>query len=220
MSDKKTRSINPIRIIIAGIIFLVILGGSIALLIAVVRLEPQSTNTFTDISSNTGNWINPPRSVGNFTLTGIDGTDLSLNNLKGNYTLMTFGYTHCPDVCPLNLTEFKRVKRELGEQAERVNFVFVTVDGNRDTPDVLNTYLQRFDPDFIGMTTTDKTEIDSMTEAFSVYYEIRRVEETQAEYMVDHSATTFLLNPNGRMIAIYSFGTPPKEIAEDLQGLF
>jgi len=171
------------------------------------------------ITSQQGTVLDPPRPIGEFALTGTDGDPITQDVLLGNYTLMSFGYTHCPDVCPLTLTEFKRVKRELGDAAERVNFVFVSVDGERDTPDLLGRYLERFDPAFVGMTTTDEAALNTVTDMFNVFYERREVEGTQASYLVDHTASLFLLDPRGRLIVLYSFGTPPVDIAADIQAL-
>jgi protein SCO1/2 len=171
------------------------------------------------LTGDFGTVLAPPQQVDNFTLTDTSGNPLPLGDLEGNYTLLSFGYTHCPDVCPLTLTEYRRVKRDLGDMAENVNFVFVSVDGERDTPELLNRYLGRFDPAFIGLTTDDDSLMQTIASDFNVFYEKREIEGTQAGYMVDHTASLFLLNPRGEVIVLYPFGTPPVDIAADIRAL-
>jgi protein SCO1/2 len=88
-----------------------------------------------------GTPIDPPRPLADFTLPSQDGTPLSLSALHGKYVLLFFGYTHCPDVCPTTLTDFVQVKRALGAAASQVRFVFISVDGERDTPPVLRHFM-------------------------------------------------------------------------------
>ncbi|MEO0565563.1 MAG: SCO family protein [Chloroflexota bacterium] len=171
------------------------------------------------IESISGTVLTPPQQLAEFTLTGTDGTPVTLNDLRGSYTILSFGYTHCPDVCPLTLTEYKRVQRELGESADAVDFVFISVDGERDTPEFLGRYLDRFDAGFIGLTTDDDATMRAIADDFNIYYEKRQVEGTASNYLVDHTASTFLINPDGEVIVVYPFGTPPVNIATDIAGL-
>lgn len=169
------------------------------------------------VQSTYGNVLNPTKIIQDFTLSSTTGEDISLDELKGPYTLLAFGYTHCPDVCPLTLTEFKRVKRDIPEELQdNIQFVFISVDGERDTPEFLGRYLQRFDEEFIGLTTTDESTIRAITNDFDVYFEKRVIEGTQADYLIDHTASLFLLNPDGRLIILYPFGTPASNIASDI----
>lgn len=159
-----------------------------------------------------------PREVKTIELESTMGDEFTLNDLRGSYTLVSFGYTHCPDVCPVTLTEFMRVKRELTDaQQQRVQFAFISVDGARDTPELLTRYLQRFDETFIGVSTPDDDVMQQVADGFNVFYEMREVPGTQAAYLVDHTATIFLLDRRGNVVNLYPFGTPPVEIAEDIQ---
>ncbi len=168
-----------------------------------------------------GTRIEPPIDVpADITLTSHTGEPLSFGDLRGRYSLIYFGYTHCPDVCPLTLAEFNRVALTLGEDADRVNFVMVSVDGRRDTPERLAAYLPSFNPDFIGLTTVtpeDEASLTRATEVFGIYYEYEEVEDTAADYLVAHTASTFLLNPEGQYIITYPYQTPPEIIAGDIQ---
>src|SRR5512145_1693081 len=94
--------------------------------------------------------VNPPTPLHDFTLTDQTGEPFSLSELRGRVVLVFFGYTHCPDECPTTLANFKRVKASLGAAAQEVAFVFISVDGTRDTPEVVADYLQKFDAEFIG----------------------------------------------------------------------
>jgi protein SCO1/2 len=153
-----------------------------------------------------------------FTLTDQDGRPFTLQNFRGRWTVLSFGYTHCPDFCPITLANFTLVKRALGEQADEVAFMFVSVDGARDTPAVMRSYLANFDPTFLGLT-GDENAVRPLAQALGVRYEIVKPEGTQAEYLINHTASSFLVNPKGELARIYSYGTPPEVIAADLKAL-
>ncbi len=160
--------------------------------------------------------VNPPIAVPEFTLLDQVGNAFTRTEFLGSWTVVTFGFTHCPDVCPINLANFTLTKRALGDQAEAVRFMFVSVDGERDTPEVLSKHIALFDTSFIGLTGSDNA-VRPLTQAFGVRYEIVRPEGTQADYLVDHTASWFLVNPQGQIWRIYTYGTAPEVIAEDLQ---
>ncbi len=163
-----------------------------------------------------GTRIEPPREVADFTLTSSDSTPIRLSDLSGKPMMLYFGYTFCPDICPTTLAELVRVKRNLGEQGDDVSFVFISVDGERDTPQVIKTYLAAFDEDFIGMTTDDEQTIRKIGVDYGLFFEKRKVEGTSADYLVDHTAATFLLDSEGRLHTIYGYGTPAQVISDDI----
>lgn len=165
-----------------------------------------------------GTLLDPPKEVGDFTLTNQDGQPFRLSDLHGKVALLFFGYTNCPDVCPTTLAEFKRIKALLGEDVERVAFVFVSVDGARDTPERLAAYVRAFDPQFIGLTGDDAT-LRPIARDFGVFYQ-RVNYESDVNYLVDHTASTFVVDRQGRLRLVFPYGTDPAAIVTRLRALW
>ncbi len=165
-----------------------------------------------------GTRIEPPRALNSFTLTDQDGQPMGLADFKGKPTLIYFGYTYCPDVCPTTLADVVRVKRGLGDQADQVNYVMISVDGERDTPEVLKAYLANFDAQFVGLT-APPSEIRKISPDFGVYFQKNQVAGTSAAYLVDHSAALYLVDAEGRLHTIYGYGIPPEVVLADLQAM-
>lgn len=165
-----------------------------------------------------GTLLNPPKEVGDFTLTDQDGQPFRLSDLRGKVALLFFGYTNCPDVCPTTLAEFKRVKALLGEDVERVAFVFVSVDGARDTPERLAAYVRAFDPQFIGLT-GDDAALRPIARDFGVFYQ-RVNYESDINYLVDHTASTFVVDQQGRLRLVFPYSTDPAAIVTRLRALW
>jgi protein SCO1/2 len=164
-----------------------------------------------------------PRKVEDFTLTNQDGEPFTLSDVRGKPVLLYFGYTFCPDICPTSLAEFVRVKRGLEQddagKGDQVAFIFISVDGERDTPEVIKSYLAAFDPDFIGLT-GDEQDIRRIGVDYGTFFEKNYdVEGTSADYLVDHSAASYLLDQEGKLTTIYGYGTPPEVIIEDLRAM-
>ncbi|GAB4574096.1 MAG: SCO family protein [Anaerolineae bacterium] len=163
-----------------------------------------------------GEVIDPPRQIPDFTLVTQDGEPFRFSDLAGKPALLYFGYTHCPDVCPLTLAEMRQAAEILGPHANDITLVFVSVDGQRDTPERLRQFLPQFGVDILGLTTTDPDELEAATKAFDVYYELEDVEDTQAGYLVAHTASTFLVDAAGQLRMIFAYRTPPSLLAEGL----
>jgi protein SCO1/2 len=161
---------------------------------------------------------NPTEAAPDFTLTDQHGQPFHLSDQKGKVVLLYFGYTYCPDVCPTTMGDFKRIHQKLEEKADQVEFVFVTADPDRDKPERLKKYLEIFNPDFIGLVGTQE-ELDVVYEGFDVYVEKVEVEDSAAEYLVSHTATVFLIDPEGRWRLLYDYGTPPDDIVGDIEKL-
>jgi len=162
-----------------------------------------------------GTPINPPRAVADFTLQNQENKPFKLSELRGKPVLVYFGYTFCPDVCPTTLAEMVRVKRDLGEKGKEVGFLFISVDGERDTTQVIARYLTAFDKDFIGLTGDEQT-IRRIGADYGIYFKKQVVEGTSAAYLVDHSAATYLLDREGRLAMIYNYGTPHTVMSKDV----
>ncbi len=178
---------------------------------------PDTSDAVFDLPTE-GTPIEPPLELTDFTLTSHEGTPLSLSDLQGAPVLLYFGYTFCPDICPTTLAEMVQVRRELGEQADEVAFVFVSVDPERDTPEVLQRYLSAFDETFIGLS-GDETTLSKISGEYGLYYEKRSVEGTSADYLIDHTTKSYLVGSDGKLHMIYSYGMPASVIAADIRAM-
>ncbi len=159
--------------------------------------------------------VDPPGAPNDFTLTSQANKPVHLSDYRGKLVLMTFGYTHCPDECPINLANFTQVKHALGSDADQVVFMFISVDGTRDTPDVLAKYIASFDPAFVGLT-GDETSIQSVAKIYGG--ELMKDQGTDAvNYTVTHTASWFLVDRQGRWRRVYSYQTDPKIVAADIR---
>jgi protein SCO1/2 len=152
-----------------------------------------------------GTWLPQPRRVADFHLLDIYGQPFTRDSLKGAPTLVFFGFTHCPDVCPTTLLKLAQVRRLAGLPKLRV--LFVSIDPQRDTPQAVALYVHAFDPDFAGAT-GDPAAVAALAQQFGVA--VSRVELPGGDYTMDHSAVVFLLDDAARIAAIF---TPPFEAA-------
>ncbi|MCC6613755.1 MAG: SCO family protein [Anaerolineae bacterium] len=176
--------------------------------------------------------VSPPFRVSDFTLTSKTGEPMSLSELRGKPTLLVFGYTNCPDVCPMTLAEFTQVKTLLGDNANDVNFLFVTVDGQRDTPQVMTNYLDGFDESFYGMIGDDET-LTRISNEYGLVYADDAVfddhdhadgvadnhDHAQDEYSVGHSSPSFLIDQNGFLRTVFFFGAKAETMADNVREL-
>ncbi|NPA06568.1 MAG: SCO family protein [Chloroflexi bacterium] len=151
-----------------------------------------------------------------FTLMSADGP-VSLSDFRGKIVLLYFGYTFCPDVCPTTLTELKRAMELLGEDADQVQVIMVSVDPERDTPEKIQEYVEYFWPTFIGVTGTPE-QIAEVATQYGIYYEKREVPGATG-YLMDHTATVTVIDRDGYVKLIFPFGTPGEDIAADLKYL-
>jgi protein SCO1/2 len=159
-----------------------------------------------------GTWLGRPRAVADFQLTDHLGRPFTTHDLQGKASLVFFGFTHCPDVCPTTLAKLAQVKKAAAIGGLQV--LFVTVDPQRDSPTAVGAYAHAFDPDFIGLT-GDPKSIEKVTAAFGVA--TVRVDLPGGDYTMDHSAAVFLVDTRGRIVGIF---TPPfdtRRFAQDLQ---
>jgi protein SCO1/2 len=150
-----------------------------------------------------------------FRLTDHNGSPRALADFKGKVVLLFFGYTHCPDVCPTTLAEAAAVMKDLGAQAERVQVLFVTVDPARDTPALLARYVPSFHPSFLGLH-GDEQDIAKTARDFKVFSQ--KTPGSSAEsYLIDHSAGTFIFDPQGRLRLYHGYGKGAASLVHDIE---
>lgn len=151
---------------------------------------------------------------GPFRLLDQDGRTVTDQDIKGHPTLIFFGFTHCPDICPTTLFEVSELLRTLGPDADRVRALFITVDPERDTPEKLKDYLASFDPHLRGLT-GDPESVAAVLKAYRVY--AKKVPLDAGGYTMDHTALVYLMDKNGRFVAPFNLKRKPEEAAADLR---
>ncbi|MFP5408473.1 MAG: SCO family protein [Gammaproteobacteria bacterium] len=186
------------------------LGALAALTLAACQPTPQApTFQATDITG--------AAFARDFRLTDHTGRDRELADFRGKVVAVFFGYVHCPDVCPTTLSDFARALEQLGAGAEQVQVIFVTVDPQRDTPEVLKTFVPAFNPDFLGMY-AEEAELRELAKEFKVVYQKTSVKGVD-DYLIDHSAGTYVFDKQGNLRLLMSYGSSPDAIAHDLKVL-
>lgn len=147
-------------------------------------------------------------------LTDHTGKPRALADFKGKVVAVFFGYTHCPDVCPVTMSEFAMVARELGKDAERLQVLFITVDPGRDTPEVLAKYVPAFNPTFLGLY-GDAEATARTAKEFKVFFS--KQPASGGSYSVDHSAGTYIYDPAGRLRLFASYGQGAPKLLHDIR---
>ncbi len=162
--------------------------------------------------------VEPPIVPANFTLVDQTGADVSLSDLNGKLTLLFFGYTHCPDFCPTTLDEFKRIRTMLEEDASDVQFVFVSVDGERDTTERMADYLRvRGVDDFVMGLTGSEAEVQAAGQPFGLFFERNGTTTSAEAYLVDHTTQSYLLDRDGQVRVVYSYSVEPDAIVDNIR---
>lgn len=162
-----------------------------------------------------GQVVNPPIAVQDFEAPASDADLQRLSDSAGTWRVIFVGYMHCPDFCPLTLATYRRAKALLGDLADEVSFVFISVDAVRDTPSAIRRYLDNFDTDFIGFAPDDAT-LQRIQPDYGFYYERRLDEGTQAIYTIDHSTRSYVLDREGVLRTSFAYDTPAQDIADML----
>jgi protein SCO1/2 len=152
-----------------------------------------------------------------FNLTGQDGKPRSLADFRGKVVVLFFGYTQCPDVCPTTLTELAEVMQRLGPDAKKVQVLFATIDPERDTAELLASYVPAFDPSFVGLY-GDAAATARTAKEFKVVYQ-KQPGATPSTYTMDHSAGTFVFDPQGRLRLYVGYGQGPEVFTHDVREL-
>jgi protein SCO1/2 len=192
-----------LTIVVAG--FLIgALGAAAALLLT--RGEPASKVTTTGKAL-----IGGP-----FTLADQNGKQVADRDFRGRYMLVFFGFTHCPDICPAELQVMSESLGALGPKAKEVVPIFITLDPERDTPEVMAAYVKNFGAEFVGLTGSPEA-IAQAAKAYRVAYSKFREDPSSSDYSIDHSALVYFMGKNGEYLAHFPYGTPANKMTETLR---
>lgn len=150
-----------------------------------------------------------------FALTDHNGQPRSIKDFAGNVVVMFFGYTQCPDVCPTSMAELAEVKKLLGKDGERLQGLFVSIDPQRDTPEVLKAYMANFDPTFLALYATPE-KLEALAKDYKVYY--KKVDgKTPTSYTMDHSAGSYVYDTQGKLRLFTRYGSGAPALAADIK---
>ena len=196
------------RVIQVGLGLLLMIG----VVMAVILLLPK-------MDSFRGTLYDPALPAPEIDLIRDNGSSFRLSELRGSVVLLFFGYASCPDVCPTTLSELRKVNEELGQDADQVEVVFVTVDPGRDTSAKIQQYVSMFNPTFIGLSGTQE-ELEPVWREYGVYREVDQDTSSASGYLVTHTARVYVIDREGNMRLSYSYGTPVEDIVHDLKVLF
>jgi protein SCO1/2 len=163
-----------------------------------------------------GSAIEPPAAMGDFTLQSGSG-DVTLSQFQGQYVILYFGYTSCPDVCPTTLAGLREALSRLGDKASQFQVIFVSVDPGRDSPAYASTYASRFNSAFLGLTGSAET-IGVVAKQFGIFYKLNPA-DASGFYTVDHTASVLVLNPSGSLVLTWPYGLQPDQLEEDMRVL-
>lgn len=190
---------------------LTLLAG-LLLAVALAACEPRDahpTFTATDITGATF--------ARDFSLSDHNGKTRTLADFRGKLVALFFGYTHCPDVCPTTMADLAAAMKSMGPNANKVQVLFVTVDPERDTPELLKQYVPAFNPSFIGLRPTPE-QLKLLAAEYKVVYQKNPGRE-QGNYLMDHSAGTYIYDTQGRIRLLMPYGSSAQVIARDLEAL-
>jgi protein SCO1/2 len=193
------------RSVVLGIAALALLAGCDR----IAGVGPKPAFHFTDITG--------AEFARRLELPDVDGKQRSLADWKGKAVVVFFGYTQCPDVCPTTMAELAQIRQLLGADADRLQTVFVTIDPERDTPEILKAYVANFGPGVTALRGTAEQTAAAAKE-FKVFY-AKAPGKTPGSYTMDHSAASFVFDPTGRVRLFVPYGGDPKVLAADLRQL-
>jgi protein SCO1/2 len=164
-----------------------------------------------------GSVIEPSPPAFDFELQRASGEAFRLSDEQGKVVLLFFGYANCPDFCPTTLSDFKKVHENLGEEAAGVDFVFVTIDPERDSPELIDQFVTSFDPDFIGLSGSE----EELQPVWDGYFVVREKQETDSEtgYLMAHSTRVYVIDQVGRLRLTFPYGLGSDAMTSDVRRL-
>jgi protein SCO1/2 len=161
----------------------------------------------------------PPVAISDIAVPSTRDTDFAVSAYRGKVVLIYFGYTSCPDVCPLTLAELRRAYLEMGEPADRLAVVFVTIDPERDTPDRMKRYVESFHSDFIGVYAQGDL-LQQLMDQFGVVAFRRDTPDSAMGYLMDHTASVFVVDPQGQWVERWLLNTSASTMIHDLNLIY
>ena len=176
----------------------------------VLTPQPENGSTQIQTSSEVG---------GPFELVDHHGTTVTEKNYDGSYKLIFFGFTHCPGICPGELNKMDAILEDLGEDGEKIQPLFVSIDPERDTPEAMREYVELFNPRIIGLTGSPE-QIEAMKESYKIYATKREMSGAMTEngeYMMDHSTYTYLMSPENELLEVFSIQETPDTISVEIK---
>ncbi len=220
MSDSTSQQPPPTnsRLVLLG----TLLVGIVATFVVIFALTNRPRNTATPIVDLSHNFdgvqvVNPPKQVQDFTLINQTEKPVSLSDYRGKMVLMFFGFTNCEDVCPVTLLQFKQIRQKLGDKADKVAFLFISVDPKRDSAVVIGDYLKRFDPTITGLVGDVKVFENIKTDYDLEFVEVPKEDSTSGiAYAISHTPNPFLIDASGKLVATYAYGTDVGLIVNDM----
>lgn len=183
------------------------------LLVALPLLAACGPYTF-----RSGAILDPPSPAPEVELTDASGSPFRLSEQRGGITLLFFGFTNCPDVCPTALADMAAARRKLGGDAEKIRVIFITVDPARDTPDRLSRYVTAFDPSFTALTGSEEA-LQAIYKAYGVAAIKRELPNSALGYTMDHTASVYVIDQKGQWRAMLSHGSAVDDVVSDLRYL-
>ena len=154
---------------------------------------------------------------GPFSLTDHNGRAVTDADFRGKYMLVFFGYTYCPDVCPTELQVMTYAVDSMGSKGERINPIFISIDPERDTPEILRAYVENFSPRLVGLTGSPE-QIAAVAKAYRAYYKKSGNTDT-SDYLMDHSSIIYLMGPDGLFLKHFTYTTDAKALAKSLASI-
>ncbi len=192
------------------IIFSLSLGLLIAGLIAAYQIKQETADKpLSVVANNFG---------GSFTLVNQDNETVTEKDFEGQWRLIYFGFTYCPAICPTELQKIAAALKDLGEEGEKITPIFISVDPERDTVDVMRQYVKLFHPRLIGLTGT-VAQIDEVKKSYKIYA-AKVKDDTMTDYTVDHSSFIYLMNPNNDLIRIFKTDDTAEDIVKIIKKSF
>jgi protein SCO1/2 len=186
---------------------------AVPLVILLVGLAALATSAYFALSPSSRPTVGVARVGGPFALVSQDGRTTTDRDFLGAPHLVFFGFTHCPDVCPTKLFELSEVFRAMGDRGKAVKAMFITVDPERDTPEVMKSYLGSFDPRIVGLT-GEREAIDKTIKEYRAYS--KKVPLKDGDYTMEHTALVYLMGKDGQFVSAFNLDRPPADAAQDL----